>query len=105
MFHAVVHGIIFSQQFDELEKSILFLRFLYYSNMPWKLGAAMLALVFVVPIIVSKRQEFDIVCYFDSWNVWREFPWNFSPRYVPVEKCTHVVYAFANLLNDGSNHF
>lgn len=36
-----------------------------------------------------------MVCYYSSWAVDRQEPMNFGPYSVDVDKCTHLIYAFA----------
>ena len=45
--------------------------------------------------------QYKVVCYYGSWAADREAPMTFGASDVPAEKCTHVIYAFAGLDNDG----
>lgn len=39
----------------------------------------------------------NVVCYYGSWGHYREGPAAYSLDDIPVDKCTHLVYAFATL--------
>ena len=45
--------------------------------------------------------QYKVVCYYGSWAADREAPMTFGASDVPAEKCTHVIYAFAGLDDDG----
>ena len=45
--------------------------------------------------------QYKVVCYYGSWAADREAPMTFGASDVPAEKCTHVIYAFAGLDEDG----
>ena len=45
--------------------------------------------------------QYKVVCYYGSWAADREAPMTFGASDVPAGKCTHVIYAFAGLDDDG----
>lgn len=37
------------------------------------------------------------VCYYTNWGQYRPTPGKFMPEDIPVNLCTHIVYAFATM--------
>nr|BDV12031.1 endochitinase-like protein [Haemaphysalis longicornis] len=47
----------------------------------------------------SRLNPGRIVCYYSAWALYRPEPMNYDIEDIPVEKCTHLIYAFVGLSN------
>ena len=45
--------------------------------------------------------QYKVVCYYGSWAADRKTPMTFGASDIPADKCTHVIYAFAGLDDNG----
>lgn len=46
----------------------------------------------------------NLICYFNSWTVYRNGNGKFVPQNVDPQLCSHVLFAFVGLNSDGSVH-
>ena len=44
--------------------------------------------------------ELKKVCYFPNWAQHREGAGKFTAEQIEVDRCTHIIYAFAHLKNN-----
>lgn len=44
-------------------------------------------------------QRGRIVCYYSAWALYRPEPMNYDIEDIPLDKCTHLIYAFVGLSN------
>ncbi|KAI8496460.1 Endochitinase 1 [Branchiostoma belcheri] len=43
--------------------------------------------------------EYKVVCYYTNWAQYRPEPWKYYPEDIDPALCTHVIYAFAKMVN------
>ena len=46
---------------------------------------------------VATGDDYKVVCYYESWAIYREDPMTTSPADVDPFGCTHVIYSFIGL--------
>ncbi|CAB3370957.1 Hypothetical predicted protein [Cloeon dipterum] len=56
----------------------------------------------VLTVLLQNCSAKRLICYYGSWNAYREGSNEFSIENVPVKLCTHVIYSFLGLGYDGS---
>ncbi|XP_044757295.1 acidic mammalian chitinase-like [Coccinella septempunctata] len=53
---------------------------------------------------VAQAYSANVVCYFNSWTVYRPGNGKFVPQNIDPNLCSHILYAFVGLNSDGSVH-
>ncbi|XP_035661479.1 chitinase-3-like protein 1 isoform X1 [Branchiostoma floridae] len=56
-------------------------------------------LTLLAVMATCKGAEYKVVCYYTNWAQYRPTPWKYYPEDIDPALCTHVIYAFAKMVN------
>ncbi|XP_022696357.1 endochitinase-like [Varroa jacobsoni] len=57
----------------------------------------LVAVVSALSATGSVAGKYPVICYWESWSVYRAAPYTGNVLTLPVDKCTHVIYTFLGL--------